>query len=94
MNYLKSYVSRESRSAILGLTLSNDNYVVAVGTLKERFGKSQEMIDLHYTKMINLHSAMNNTSSLRNLLDIIERHIRSLEVFKQNTNEEIFVSII
>ena len=52
------------------------------------------MIDLHDTKMINLHSAMNNTSSLRNLLDTIERHIRSLDVFKQNTNLEIFVSII
>ena len=58
-HYLKSNVSGEARSAILKLALYNDNHVVAVGILKERFGKLQEVIDLHYTKMINLHSAMN-----------------------------------
>ena len=94
LNYSKSNVSCKSRSAILELTLSYDIYTVAVGILKERFGKSQEVIDLHDTKMINLHSALNNTSSLRNLLDTIDRHICSLDVFKQNTNQEIFVSII
>ena len=94
LNYSKSNVSGKSRSAISELTLSYDNYVVAIGILKETFGKSQEVIDLHDTKMINLHSAMNDTSSLRNLLYTIERHICSLDVFKQNTNQEIFVSII
>ena len=45
INYLKSKVTGEARSAILGLTLSNKNYTIAVDILKDRFGKSQEVID-------------------------------------------------
>ena len=79
-NYLNSKVSGEAKNAILGLALSNENYPIAVDILKDRFGDSQEVIDLHYTKMINLQQATNKTSSLRNLYDNMERHIRSLEV--------------
>ena len=76
-NYLKSKVSDEAKSAILVLALSKENYPIAVTILKDRFGNSQEVIDLHYSKMINLPQATNKTSSLRWLLDNIERHIRS-----------------
>ena len=44
--------------------------------------------------MINLQPAVNRTNSLRNLLDTMERHIRSLEVLKQNINQDVFVSMI
>ena len=93
-NYLKSKVSGEAKSAILGLTLSKENYKIAVEILKDRFGNTQEVIDLHYHKMINLPQAVNKTCSLRGLLDNIERHIRSLEVLKQNINQDVFVSMI
>ena len=43
--------------------------------------------------MINLQPAANRTSSLRFLLDTMERHIQSLEVLKQNINQDVFVSI-
>ena len=93
-NYLKSKVSGEARSAIQGLTLSNENYGVAIGLLKERFGNEQEIIDLHYNQIINLYPASNTTSNLRNLLDQLEIHLRSLEVLKQNVNQDVFVSMI
>ncbi|MCG8033321.1 MAG: DUF1759 domain-containing protein, partial [Candidatus Thiodiazotropha taylori] len=73
---------------------SNENYDVAIGILKDRFGHEQDVIDLHYNKIINLSPATNKTNSLRSLLDNIERHLRSLEVLKQNTNQDIFVSMI
>lgn len=93
-NYLKSKVSVEAKSAILGLSLSNEDYQVAIDILKDRFGNSQEVIDLHYNKMINLYPATNRTSSLGVLLDNMERHIRSLEVLKQDINQDVFVSMI
>lgn len=93
-NYLKSKLSGEARSAIQGLTLSKENYEVAIGILKERFGNKQEIIDLHYNQMINLSPASNRTSSLRNLLDQLEKHLRSLEVLKQNVNQDVFVAMI
>ena len=74
--------------------MTNDNYQVAVDILRDRFGDSQEVIDLHYSKMINLPLASSSTSSLRNLLDTMERHLRSLEVLKQNVNQDVFVSMI
>lgn len=93
-NYLNSKVSGEAKSAILRLALSKENYPIAVEILKDRFGNPQEVIDLHYSKMINLSQATSKTSSLRYLLDNIEKHIRSLEVLKQNINQDVFVSMI
>ena len=77
-NYLKNKLSGEAKSAVLGLTLSKENYLVAIGVLKERFGNEQEVIDLHYNQMINLLPATNTTHSLRGLLDNIEKHLRNL----------------
>jgi hypothetical protein len=37
-NYLKENVTGEARIAIAGLTLSNENYQVAIKILSERFG--------------------------------------------------------
>ena len=44
--------------------------------------------------MINLYPASNTTSSLRNLLDQLEKHLPSLEVLKQNVNQDVFVAMI
>ena len=76
------------------MTLSKENYDVAIGILKDRFDNEQEVIDLHYSKMINLTPATNKTSSLRYLLDSMEKHLRSLEVLKQNIDQDVFVSLI
>ncbi len=71
-----------------GLSLSNENYYVAVKLLHDRFGDKQEMIDLHYNKLINIAPARNTTESLRLFLDKFERHIRSLEVLGENVNQK------
>jgi hypothetical protein len=42
------------------LSLSNDNYTLATGILKERFGDEQEAIDLHNHKLIK-NPPINNT---------------------------------
>ena len=93
-NYLKSKLTGEAHRAILGLTLSNENYGVARDILKERFGNEQVMFDLHYNQTINFSPASNKTSSLRSLLDQVEKHLRSLEYLKQNVNQDVFVSMI
>ena len=72
INYLKSKLTGDDHSAILGLTLSNENGVT-IDILKERFGNEQVIIDLHYNKMINLSPPSNKTSSLRSLQDQVEK---------------------
>ena len=44
--------------------------------------------------MINLYPASNTTSSLRNLLDQLVKHLYCLEVLKQNVNQDVFVAMI
>ncbi len=93
-NYLKGKLSGEARSAIAGLSLSNENYSVAIGLLKERFGDRQDIVDIHYKKLMNLFPARNTTDSLRAFTDQIERHLRSLEVLGENLDQQVFVSMI
>lgn len=84
----------EAKRALSGLALYDANYRVAVGTLRERFGNVQDTVDLHYNRLISLQPAINKTRSLRTLLDSVTRHLRSLEVLKQNTHQDVFVSIL
>ena len=93
-NYLRSKLNGEEKRAIQGLTLSKEKYGVAIGILKERFGNEQEVIDHHYNKMINLSPVTNKTCSHRGLLDSMKKHLRCLQVMKQNINQDVFVSMI
>ncbi|XP_060551271.1 uncharacterized protein LOC132712851 [Ruditapes philippinarum] len=93
-NYLRSKLYGEARSAISGLELSGDNYHVAIKLLRERYGNAQEVIDLHYNKLINIQSASNNVHSLRCFVDQIEKHLRSLEALRQDINQDVFIAMI
>ena len=92
--YLNSKLIGEAKLAVSGLLLSNKNYKVAKELLKERFGDQQTVINSHYTEMINLSTASNNTRSLRALYDQIEKNLRSLEALKQVINQNVFISMV
>ena len=92
--YLQSKLGGEAKRAISGLLMSNENYKIAIDILKERFGQIQEIIDIHYSKLMNIAQPRNNVYSLRQFLDQYDKHIRSLEVLGENTNQNLFVSMI
>ena len=48
----------------------------------------------HYTQLINMKPAFNSTKGLRTLYDQFERHLRSLEALKQDTNQDVLVNIM
>jgi len=93
-NYLKSKLHGQAKSAIAGISLSNDNYFIAIETLRERFGDVQQVIDLHYSKLLSIPMTSNRTQNLRNFMDRTERHLRSLEVLGQDINQGVFISMI
>ena len=93
-NYLRSKLTDKARGAITGLALTCENYEVAIAVLKERFGDTQEIIDLHYNKIVNLKPVSDSVESLRYFLDTVEKNLRSLEVLGQDVTQEIFVSLI
>ena len=77
-----------------GIYLSNEHYDVTKALLKVRFGSSQSVVNSHYTQPVNMKPASNSIKGLRNLYDRSERHLRSLEAMKQDTNHNIFVNIM
>ena len=47
MNYLINFVEGQAAETIKGLYLKNDNYLIALDLLKERFGDDQYIISAH-----------------------------------------------
>ena len=94
LSYLNSKLAGEAKQAVSGILLSNENYEVTKTLLKERFGKTQSVVNSHYTQLINMKPAVNTTKGLRALYDNFERHFRSLEALQQDTNQDVFVSMM
>ena len=94
LNYLISKLKGEAKSSVSGILLSNENYQVAVELLKERYGDKQAVVTSHYTEMINLKQAPNNPKGLQNLYNQVEQHLRSLKALDQDTDQDLFISMI
>ena len=94
LNYLISKLKGEAKSSVSGILLSNENYQVAVELLKERYGDKQAVVTSHYTEMINLKQAPNNPKGLPNLYNQVEQHLRSLKALDQDTDQDLFISMI
>ena len=80
--YLKSRVDGDAKEAISGLLLSTENYEIAKGLLKERFGNDQWIINFHLSQLINLQPALNSQKGLRLFYDQLKSHLRSLEALR------------
>ena len=52
------------------------------------------MVNCHYTELMNITPAINNSKGLRQLYDEIEKHLRSLEALNQDVNQGVYISII
>ena len=78
--YLKSCVTSNAESAIAGLSLTADNYKVAIDILKDRFGKPQLLISNYMDALLKLPSvnSVHETKKLRELYDKIKINIRGL----------------
>ena len=72
LNYLKSKLTGEALEAISGYQLTNENYPVVVGVLKQRFGNKQVIIDTHYHSLSHLPPATNHVASLRQCYRMIK----------------------
>lgn len=83
-SYLQTKLGGEAKRAVAGLARSNENYEIALRLLHERYGNQQEIVDLHYKALMNVHSPLNKVESLRSFIDTTEKHLRSLEVLGEN----------
>ena len=56
-NYLRSQLKRQASKMSMSIELTNDNCNTAIALLRERYGKKQVMIDLHYAQINNIGMA-------------------------------------
>ena len=92
--YLKPKLSGDALEAIAGYQLSKENYQMVVNVLKKRFGNKQVVIDSYYHNLSHLPVVTNQTSSLHQCYDAIERNFRSLEAIGENVNHRHFIALI
>lgn len=83
--YLKSSLNGEAKGIIDGLEITHKNYQIAVTTLKERYGKPNQIIDAHYAALYGIKCASNTAAECRKTLNEIEKHIRVLGALGENT---------
>ena len=73
-------MTSNAESVVAGLSLTADNYKVAIEILKDRFGKPQLLISNYMDALLKLPSvnSVHETKKLRELYDKIEINIRGL----------------
>ena len=81
LSYLRTLLKGSAASCIIGIRNTNDNYEVAINTLKERYNKPSFVRSLHLNELLNLPriSDINATKALREHFNSISAMISNLE---------------
>ena len=66
-------------AAISGISVTTENYDLAIAMLKERFGKKEPIIGSLYAKLQNIPRASNKFSEIKYNHEVIEKTLRQLE---------------
>ena len=83
MNYLVNLLEGQASDVIKGLSLSNENYNIALQLLKDRYSDDQILISMHMNKLLSLSPVRkDDVNDLRKLIDVIKSQIRGLERMK------------
>ncbi|XP_064470062.1 uncharacterized protein LOC135384806 [Ornithodoros turicata] len=79
--YLRSYLTDKAATAVSGLSLTAENYDIALDLLKERFSKKSLIIDAHMSRLLTLTKVSDSSQvmKLRELYDAVMTGVRSLE---------------
>lgn len=94
-SYLKSTLRGTAANAIHGISITNDNYKTAIELLKERFGKSEVIIETLYSQLQHMPVATNRISDIKSTYENIEKILRQLESQRENIdNQRILVQQI
>ncbi|XP_063382181.1 uncharacterized protein LOC134668668 [Cydia fagiglandana] len=84
--YLKASLKGEAKTIIDGLETTNDNYKIAIDTLRERYGNRVQIVDAHYSSLYKIKKAT-KPEDCRKTLDELERHLRVLQSLGEDTNQ-------
>ncbi|XP_065891574.1 uncharacterized protein [Dysidea avara] len=78
-SYLKGTLRGVASVAISGISVTEENYDVALKLLKERFGRKESIVEVLYAKLQNLPTSSCKFSDIQYTHNNIERILRQLE---------------
>ena len=78
LTYLKGALTSTAAKSLSGLATTNTNYAVAVRLLKEKYGRTDDIIAALYSKLQRMHTTTSKHSDIRHTVDCLERILRQL----------------
>ena len=78
-SYLKGSIRNTAATAIYGISVTNDNYPVAIKILQDKFGKKESIIEALYSWLQRLPMATNRFSDIKHTYEALEKNLRQLE---------------
>jgi hypothetical protein len=91
LHYLLCSLSGEARQLITHLTISNENYLVAVKLLKQRYHNPRIIADKHLGMVMNLPNLSSGKIKLRDFINIINENILALKSLEFNVDDWSFI---
>ena len=71
-----------------GISITNDNYDVAIELLKEKFGKREAIIDTLYSQLQHLPMVTHQISDVKSTFENIEKILRQVESQKKDIDNQ------
>ena len=81
---MKNALQGEAVSAVYGISVTNDNYLMVIMLLKEKFGNQQAIVEALYSQLQYLSVAINRFAEIKQTYKAIEKILRQLESQKEN----------
>ncbi|KAI1715518.1 hypothetical protein DdX_07836 [Ditylenchus destructor] len=94
MSYLITLLEGEAKRAVSGYQICNANYLVVVELLKNRFGNKEAIAESLQAELIALPKAAENTHSLRNFSEAVERICRQMKAMSLSDDHPVIATAI
>jgi len=89
--YLKGILKGAAATAISGIAITPDNYDLAVTILKERFGRTDVIIESLYVKLQGLPRCVNKFIEVKKTFEQIDKLLRQLDVQGEVVNNQMML---
>jgi len=97
LQYLKSCLKGDAVNILSGLPLTSANYSVALNLLKNRYGSTKRILQMHIRSLLSLQTPnIKSAASLRSFVDSVNKHVRGLETLniRQDNYDIILCEIL
>ncbi|XP_065197781.1 uncharacterized protein LOC135829305 [Sycon ciliatum] len=94
LSYLRSHLTGMALDVIAGIPTTDSNYPVALGLLKDRFGKKDAIIAARYRAITEMPAPSNKPHMLRRFYNEVEANLRCLQAEGQSVQQELLIPVI